>query len=404
MPLLSRLLCLLTLAGSTRAAAAVLDKLMNDTAKFWDAFRDPTTGLYCDHFAFDSPDPSAAGRDDFAAGVVSNIRPAQRGSCAAAMATQCAGTPSATECDACAAQHQHTLRSAGCTGAEIQQWCAAASHHQPSPAPVCQGQQYSSAACGMGLISSAAFVEMGLLSRDEGEQRALQTLTSLATQWPKEPFSGFFNHFTSAPAFEPSAEFSTVDTAEMAMGALFAGNYFGGTVQAAAQKLVRTVRWSVAIEAGGGPTTYPTINGSTGVPGGNIRPYNEYFILSYLANIMEEGDDTPPAPPESPALQPPQRRGNTSSSEEDRAALLAATPPGRPGRIGTRVKSRGVAQRYFRTYYQSEGGSAPPKGRGGYPAQVAYRGHVLLTDNANRHFMSSFIPQFCFYQTKYALL
>ena len=46
-----------------------------------------------------------------------------RGSCAAAMAAACAGVAHPTQCDACAAEHQHDLRVAGCTGAEIKQWC-----------------------------------------------------------------------------------------------------------------------------------------------------------------------------------------------------------------------------------------------------------------------------------------
>ena len=89
----------------------------------------------------------------------------------------------------------------------------------------------------MGLIATAAFAEIGLITHGEAERRALQvrigahfslispafwgrfsvfkkrsasqTLGSLATQWPKETFSGFFVHFTSAPDFLPGSEFST---------------------------------------------------------------------------------------------------------------------------------------------------------------------------------------------------
>ena len=44
-------------------------------------------------------------------------------SCSAVMAALC-GAKAATLCDACASQHQHQLRVAGCTSAEVQQWCA----------------------------------------------------------------------------------------------------------------------------------------------------------------------------------------------------------------------------------------------------------------------------------------
>ena len=76
---------------------------------------------------------------------------------------------------------------------------------------------------------------------------------------------------------------------------------------------------------------------STGVPSGNIRPYNEYYIVAYIAKLMED--------------QP------------------------------------GKATRYWNTYFGSQGA---PAGHAGYPAKAAYQGFELLTDNPNRHFMSSF--------------
>jgi hypothetical protein len=59
----------------------------------------------------------------------------------------------------------------------------------------------------------------------------------------------------------------------------------------------------------------------------------------------------------------------------------------------------GKASRYWDTYFKSHQGG-PPLGRGGYPAVAEYKGERLLTDNSRRHFMSSFIPQFCWFQTK----
>lgn len=300
-----------------------------------DAFRDPTNGLYCDHFAFDGPD---------------------------------------------AASNRAAARSG---------------------APVCDGQQYSSAATGMGLVAMSAFAEMGLLSKAEAEERALQTVESLATLWPREKFSGFFVHFCNrgSPTFRATSEYSTVDTAEMVMGALFAGNYFGGALQRGAQKIAKEVKWSVAIESATSPTIYPTVNAvsrtnthlahhlfsaplastcfrllhcglsstavhrgpmhrtmpmqTSGVPGGNIRPYNEYYIVAYIAKLMEETE-----------LHASVAAGASSSYAQ-------------PGK----------AIRYWETYFGSQG---PPAGRGGYPARVAYQGFELLTDNPNRHFMSSF--------------
>ena len=75
----------------------------------------------------------------------------------------------------------------------------------------------------------------------------VQTLTSLLTSWPRETFSGFMVHFTNrwrvkmkllrhllnvenVRNLDPLSEYSTIDTSECVLGALFAGNYFGGEV------------------------------------------------------------------------------------------------------------------------------------------------------------------------------
>lgn len=54
------------------------------------------------------------------------------------------------------------------------------------------------------------------------------------------------------------------------------------------------------------------------------------------------------------------------------------------------------AQIYFDTYFATVGA---PIGDGTYPVYKSYQGYELLTDNPDR-FMSSFIPQFCYYQSK----
>ena len=41
----------------------------------------------------------------------------------------------------------------------------------------------------------------------------------------------------------------------------------------------------------------------------------------------------------------------------------------------------------------------PPPGDGTYPTPINYWGYELLSDNPNR-FMSSFIPQFCYFQSR----
>ena len=46
----------------------------------------------------------------------------------------------------------------------------------------------------MGLLSEAIMVELGYSTREEAEARLVQSLTSLISDWPREPFSGFMVH------------------------------------------------------------------------------------------------------------------------------------------------------------------------------------------------------------------
>ena len=147
-----------------------------------------------------------------------------------------------------------------------------------------------SAGTGMGLLSDAIFTELGYFTESQGRQRALETLASVQSSWPRESFSGFFDHFvdfSEASGWSALGEYSTVDSAELALGALFVGNYFGGNVSLAAHNLAKATAWSKAISAPTDPTIFPVVNGTTGHFSGNIRPYNEYFLVAYIAAAVE---------------------------------------------------------------------------------------------------------------------
>ena len=70
----------------------------------------------------------------------------------------------------------------------------------------------------------------GYQTREEATTRLTQTLTNLKTIWPRETFSGFLVHFTNRN-MDALSEFSTIDTTIAVLGAMFAGNYFGGEVR-----------------------------------------------------------------------------------------------------------------------------------------------------------------------------
>merc|ERR550517_291356 len=78
--------------------------------------------------------------------------------------------------------------------------------------------------------------ELGYQTRLEAEVRLVESLNSLLSDWPRETFSGFMVHFTNRK-LEALSEFSTIDTTILVLGALFAGNYFGGDVERLALQL-----------------------------------------------------------------------------------------------------------------------------------------------------------------------
>ena len=143
---------------------------------------------------------------------------------------------------------------------------------------------YSINNIGMGLVSEAIATELGYLSHGEGESRVRLTLQTLLTVWPRESHSGFMVHFTNRN-WDALSEYSTIDTTELVLGALFAGNYFGGEILEMSQQLLQNVKWSDAIKAADNPRIYPKVNPNTGEFKGSIAPYNEYYLVAYLANM-----------------------------------------------------------------------------------------------------------------------
>ena len=94
----------------------------------------------------------------------------------------------------------------------------------------------------MGLLSEAVATELGYLLREEAIIRVKQTLMTLLTNWPRDSHSGFMVHFTNRN-WDSLSEYSTIDTTELVLGALFAGNYFGGEILVLAQQLLDNVRY-----------------------------------------------------------------------------------------------------------------------------------------------------------------
>lgn len=100
----------------------------------------------------------------------------------------------------------------------------------------------SIAAVGFALTAYPIGVEKGYITHAEGMERASRTLDTLLGM---ERTEGFFYHFVDmqSGARAWKSEVSTIDTAILLMGALTAGEYFGGEVQAKAEQLYSDVNW-----------------------------------------------------------------------------------------------------------------------------------------------------------------
>lgn len=100
----------------------------------------------------------------------------------------------------------------------------------------------SIASTGFGLTALAVGVEKRYITLEEGQQRATGTLDTLLAM-PRE--EGFFYHFVSMETGQRAwdSEVSNIDTAILLMGALSAGEYFGGEVEQKAQQLYDGVNW-----------------------------------------------------------------------------------------------------------------------------------------------------------------
>ena len=87
-------------------------------------------------------------------------------------------------------------------------------------------------------------------------------------------------------SYSDLSEFSTIDTTELVLGALFAGNYFGGEVENLALQLRDATQWSDAIKLieipclhftyspvfrnETNPRIYSRVNRNTGALKGNV--------------------------------------------------------------------------------------------------------------------------------------
>ncbi len=100
----------------------------------------------------------------------------------------------------------------------------------------------SIASVGFGMAALPIGVENGWITREEGRERAEKTLASMKGL---DTVHGFYYHFYTQRTGNPSkgSEVSCIDTALFIAGALVAGEYFGGNVEALAKEIYELVEW-----------------------------------------------------------------------------------------------------------------------------------------------------------------
>lgn len=156
-------------------------------------------------------------------------------------------------------------------------------------------------------------------------------------------FKRYFAYATGDADGSWSTEYSTVDNAIFALGVIFCKNYFSSnaSIVANANTLLNSMDYTKAI----GTSQIYMILDQNGVGSAPTVPYNEYMLVSWLAK-------------NAPVSNP--RYAN--------------------------------AQSFWNTYFSNPSTSVLPKKN--------YWGSETLSDSS-QHWLSSFIPQFCYYLCNY---
>jgi hypothetical protein len=192
--------------------------------------------------------------------------------------------------------------------------------------------------------------DKGYETRDDAKAKALRTLQSLNGQtdgFTLAVWAGFASHFVNAEngSRVGASEYSTVDTAIMVCGALFAKKYFSESIEIAAlaDQLYQSVTWENAFNADAN-IIYREVNQDTGAGQNQTTAYNEYMLVAYLAS-----------------------------------------------KAANSVK----ATTYWNAYYHDDPTTTGANVLPGLPRST-YKNIDVLTDHAG-NYLSSFIPQFNYY-------
>jgi hypothetical protein len=154
----------------------------------------------------------------------------------------------------------------------------------------------SIATIGMGLISLCIGRRMDLnANASHDAATTIRTMLSLAQS---RNATGFYYHFLDMDTGDRAgtSEYSSIDTAILVSGALFAASCLASDreLDSLALQLWTSIDWSAAIadpETGG--IYLEMLDDGSGKPGSVIRPFNEYMLVAWLATLADQTDTGP---------------------------------------------------------------------------------------------------------------
>ncbi len=158
-------------------------------------------------------------------------------------------------------------------------------YHLPRPNSTC-----SVSAVGVGLMALCISHELGL--DDDAAAKALQTLRLINGKDPdiqldRDP-TGFLRHFVSIYNGSGRSEFSTIDTAILAVGALYCRNTFDSPeVREEADAFWHSVDWSTALAQADGERLYMVLQDGQPDPNSITKLFSEYYLLAWLIRESE---------------------------------------------------------------------------------------------------------------------
>jgi hypothetical protein len=154
----------------------------------------------------------------------------------------------------------------------------------------------SLATTGMGLIALCIGNRLGIA--EDATELAAMTVQTLLRLGHARNASGFYYHFVDVDAGERAgeSEFSSIDTAILMSGALFAASCLAdGELDSLARRLWESIDWSRAIaDPRTGAIYLEMLDDGSGKPGAVTLPFSEYMLVAWLARLAD-GAGTGPA-------------------------------------------------------------------------------------------------------------